>query len=40
MYDDWMKDIPIFVDKGTRERKMEEKIGELERRIKNLEKGE
>lgn len=32
-----MEDVPIFVDKETIERKMMEKINELERRIENLE---
>ncbi len=40
MYQDWMEYVPILVDKGTRERKMMEKIDELERRIENLEMGE
>lgn len=37
MYQDWMEEVPIFVDKDCRERKMYEKIDELERRIRDLE---
>lgn len=37
MYQDWMEEVPIFVDKGWRERKMYEKIDELEKRIRDLE---
>ena len=37
MYDDWMEEVPIFVDKEYSERKMWEKIDELEKRIRDLE---
>lgn len=38
MYSDWMEEVPIFVDKGCRDKKMYERIDELERCIRELER--
>lgn len=37
MYDDWMEDVPIFVDKIQAERNVYKRIDELEKRIRDLE---